>query len=261
MIDVGLTGRNSRGPREPAQLSSNRSRQISKTMDTTRCRHTLLPRSMRARLWFVVIAMISLSCTNSMPADSQKEASMVEELDMTNPRNSSRWEASPDNIFKSKLTIVKLTAIRGSLTKAGHQTARSVALEVCGALPRGLTAEQRQAIDFLKQNEATIFPKVRAAIYDFYGQSYKDYKKGWTLGAKLFGGGDISDILPEVVAGNELDRLVKFERIFIHSPRRGGVSIGIECSCTWDEEHGLGVMISADGTAKAGLAELAYPSN
>ncbi len=76
----------------------------------------------------------------------------------------------------------------------------------------------------------------------------------------MFGGeSDTGDVLPEVIKGDELDRLVTFGRIRVFSPKDGVSKAGIECGCPWDEEHGLGVLLSGDEVENVGMADIAYP--
>jgi hypothetical protein len=80
------------------------------------------------------------------------------------------------------------------------------------------------------------------------------------LGLAMYGGNDsVDDILPTVINGNELDRLVQIQTIYVHSLCNDSVTIGIECLAPWDEEHGIGVQVCGDIVTRAGTAHEAYP--
>jgi hypothetical protein len=45
----------------------------------------------------------------------------------------------------------------------------------------------------------------------------------------------------------QLRDLVAFTGLFVYPERDGGCDLGFSFACTWDEEHGLGVLVRADG--------------
>lgn len=210
-------------------------------------------------LLFVLMVLLVSCDDNSSNVGS--ESTMAEpEIDLSDPQSIERWESGDLNVLASKIKVSSVRYFREEMRPVGEAQGVDVPIQICGALSDGVRTEQIEALEQLLKNEEAIYQKAREGIYKFYQESYEAYKKGWSLGAAVFGGGDFSDVLPEVVAGNELDELVRFEWIFVHSPRNGRSKIGIECSCSWDEEHGLGVLISGDEIEDVGLAEVSYPN-
>jgi hypothetical protein len=108
-------------------------------------------------------------------------------------------------------------------------------------------------------DEAELYPKVRAAIYDFYKQAYEDYHKGFLLGMMLYGGGDISQILPKVVDGTELDQLVTFQKMYYPPAPRRRCQHWPRVYLLLGRGARLGVLLRGDGVAKAEFADIAYP--
>ncbi len=213
---------------------------------------------MRRIMLFLSVLLLG-ACARA-PSPPEQRGAAPPELDVTDARSIAKWEASQWNVFHSKIEVVRVKHFYGTLGGAQRTAEIQVPVEMCGAHAKGIVPEQGEALARLLANEDAVYRKVREAIYRQYVASYPENKRVWALGAAMFGGGqDFSQVLPEIVKGDELDTLVTFGRIRVFPPRERISKIGIECACPWDEEHGLGVLLSRDDVEDVGMAHVAYP--
>jgi hypothetical protein len=64
--------------------------------------------------------------------------------------------------------------------------------------------------------------------------------------------------MPQVTTPDELKSLFGLANVHIHQASKNGVSyVGLEFECTWDSEHGLGVMIHKNRIVDFGGADTA----
>ena len=181
---------------------------------------------------------------------------MYPEIIPSDPASIARWEGSEYNALRSKLEVVSLRCFRDKMTENGHPEAKPVAVEMCGALAAGVAGEQGEALRRLAATEPELYAEVRSAIYDEYRKSYNTYKQVWSMGARMFGGdeNDVRKVLPKIVKGDELDGLISFKTIYLSRPENGVSRIGIVLNCPWDEEHGMGVVVSNGKVEQVGDA-------
>ena len=209
------------------------------------------------RFLILIFGLFLGGCSAPPPPNLPAESDLVPDPD--DPASIARWEAGPYNVFQSKIEVVELEFFHGSLGDGKPKKPKKVAVRVFGAKKTGIQPEQEAAIKNLVENEAELFAKAREAIYRYYEESYPVYRKGMELGAAMYGGADeIDDILPKIVSGNEIDRLVDLSEVYIHVPHDGKASVGIHCEIEWDPENGMGVRIDADGNVTAGSVDLAF---
>lgn len=207
----------------------------------------------------LLVLLLALYLVSRGCIPSHNNSVAFPQIDANDPQSIENWESSRFNVFDAKIKVVPLQFFPGKMTPTGQSQPVNVPVRLCRALSTGPAPEQTHALDDFLKNEQALYQKARQAVYRFYQNSYQDYKQGWSLGSRVFGVGDISEFLPQVVSGSELDELVQFEVIRIHPPRDGQSKIGIECSCSWDPEHGLGILIASDEIEQVGLAEVCYP--
>lgn len=210
----------------------------------------------------VVLAMIMSSCKHKKDEEHMASYAVPDKIDLTEPNTIVKWEQSEWNVLQSKIEIVKLKYFGGHLKRKDEGQDSLIGVQMCGALSEGIRPAQKKALELLVDNEAEIHRKVREAIYNYYGQSYEVYNKAYKTAHMLYGGVDYNEILPEIVRGDELDNLVEFQEMLVHPPKDGQSKIGIEFNCSWDEEHGLGVVVCDGEVEQTGMAEIAilpYP--
>ncbi|WP_146370889.1 DUF6985 domain-containing protein [Symmachiella macrocystis] len=178
-------------------------------------------------------------------------------IDPDNPDSIERWENSSYNLDAAKVVVIKSKYFHGALGNGDPGPEKLVALLVSGAQQTGPSPAQQAAIDAFVANGAEIKRLVRKAIYDYYETVYPVYQEG--IAMHVSGGDDVSEFLPPIKTGNELDAIVEIATIYVHPEKKGTVSIGIEFYAPWDVEHDLGVRITDGAVTDAGMADVAYP--
>jgi hypothetical protein len=180
----------------------------------------------------------------------------------SNPASLKRWEASEDNTFRSKLVVVRLACFRAKMTEKGHPVAKPVAVEMIGALDSGIADEQAEALKGLAESEPQLYTEARAAIYRGYRKFSPDVRRAVVEYSESLGyAADTDDIeswLPRIRKGNELDGLVAFGRIYVGRPVKGVSRIGMDMTCSWDPEHGMGIVLAKGKVKRVGLAGVAF---
>ena len=104
------------------------------------------------------------------------------------------------------------------------------------------------AVDFLRQNQEEILNEILTEIFKNYPkwQEIYDYPSETK-----------NDFMPNIYAPHELGRLLELQNIYILLSGRTA-KIGFEFSCSWDMEHGLGVMTQSGKVLKIGSGETAF---
>ncbi len=67
----------------------------------------------------------------------------------------------------------------------------------------------------------------------------------------------VPELAPTVQNSDELEKLLSFPSLFLHPPRDGLSSLGLSFECSWDVEHGVGVLLREGKIIQVGLAEVA----
>ncbi|MCD4779256.1 MAG: hypothetical protein K8S27_01725 [Candidatus Omnitrophica bacterium] len=114
-----------------------------------------------------------------------------------------------------------------------------------------LNPEQVASLREFVINEESISSEVRKVIYKYYNSVYDDYLEGVTMFGELTP--EIEEQLPKIVNGNELDHKVHLNSIEIYPSSNGKSKIGLSFWCSWDEEHGLGVLLQGEEVIKVGI--------
>ena len=104
---------------------------------------------------------------------------------------------------------------------------------------------QSDTLEFLKQNQEEILMGVLAQILKNYPkwQEIYDYPSETK-----------SDFMPGISTPQELSELLELQNIYIPD----GAKVGFDFSCSWDMEHGLGVMTRKGEVINIGEAEVAF---
>ena len=104
---------------------------------------------------------------------------------------------------------------------------------------------QSDALEFLKQNQEEILTGILTEILKNYPkwQEIYDYPSETK-----------SDFMPDICTPQELSELLELQNIYI----LGEAKIGFEFSCSWEMEHGLGVMTRKGKVINIGEADVAF---
>jgi hypothetical protein len=74
-----------------------------------------------------------------------------------------------------------------------------------------------------------------------------------------FLGADVGELMPVLSDANELRELIDLAHVHIHPWTTAGIAyVGLQFSCTWDREHGLGVMMHRDRVVDIGGADVSF---
>jgi hypothetical protein len=114
--------------------------------------------------------------------------------------------------------------------------------------PRPPAKEQVAAYAYLKDNQDEVTDAIMHALLDYYTKLRKDWLKD---NPKLK--------LPVIDTVEQMRKNVGLGTLYMQSVAKKGVAyIGLEMGCTWDEEHGVGVMMYKDRVLSVGQAEEAF---
>lgn len=112
--------------------------------------------------------------------------------------------------------------------------------------------EQLAAYQYLKDNEPAITASLLAAILRIYPKLRKNYG---------FKDSDYMDDLymPVIKTADDLRPLIGLGTVHVLDIAKADHAyIGFECGCTWDEEHGLGVLMDKGRVIEVGQADMAF---
>ncbi|MDB5298209.1 MAG: hypothetical protein JWO31_4192 [Phycisphaerales bacterium] len=118
--------------------------------------------------------------------------------------------------------------------------------------------EQVAAYAYLKANEAVVAAAAVRAVFERYPRERAKH-----------GFDDIDEddedavaeagLMPEISDPNDLRPLLGLGTVHVLAVARDGVAyVGLEFGCTWDDEHGVGVMLHKDRVVKVGGADTSF---
>lgn len=120
------------------------------------------------------------------------------------------------------------------------------------------TTEQQRAWLYAVENQEAIRDVILMAAMKEYARFQKD-NQGWLDDPHM---ADLRDKLPDrFKEPEELRRHIGLVSVYIHSAEKSGVAyVGYGFGCTWDEEHGLGVMMHKRRVLDVSDEEVAFMS-
>jgi len=72
-------------------------------------------------------------------------------------------------------------------------------------------------------------------------------------------GRDKKELMPDVLVETDLRKLIGLHTVHIHQVSKNGVPYaGYEFGCTWDDEHGLGILMNGTRPVEIGGADAAF---
>jgi len=97
--------------------------------------------------------------------------------------------------------------------------------------------QQARAYQFLRENSSALFGQILEAVFQYYPEIRIDYED-----------------VPDVRSTAELKKFIGIYEVTLSQMCKGDSAyIGFEFACTWDSEHGLGVM--THGTRVLGVGQ------
>jgi hypothetical protein len=107
-----------------------------------------------------------------------------------------------------------------------------------------------QAFEHFKQHQARYKFLALEALLKYYQNTILPLWKD----NDYFG---VPALVPLVKTPEALENLLSLPNIYLYPPREAISSFGLSFECTWDVEHGTGVLIRENKVLHAGLAEVA----
>lgn len=112
-----------------------------------------------------------------------------------------------------------------------------------------LQEDELLLVQWFLDNEARVSDAVKAAIFDVYPSLIAEYD----LTAE-----EQAEVMPAVLERDGLQRLIGLYSVNVHQTRNGAEPyLGFEFGCTWDDEHGLGVLMHGNRVVEVGGADTA----
>lgn len=114
-----------------------------------------------------------------------------------------------------------------------------------------LTSDEIDSVKWVVNNEKIIHDGLMSMLYEKY-PSIKEESSGW------YDEEDAAKLLPPIKNIDELKKLCGIVSINIHPiVKNGKPFIGVELGCTWDDEHGIGVVLHGNKALECGGADTA----
>jgi len=112
-----------------------------------------------------------------------------------------------------------------------------------------LRIDEIESVKWVIDNEKNIHDALMAKLLKEY-PSIKEEAAEW------YEDEDISTLLPEISTVNELKKIVGIVSIYVHPiVKYGKPFIGVELGCTWDDDHGVGVILHGENALECGGAD------
>lgn len=108
--------------------------------------------------------------------------------------------------------------------------------------------EHVAAFHYIVENQNTI----RDTVLEVLFRNYKDLQEYYG-----YEGEELERFMPDINEINELKNLIGLLNVHIMNVYKDGMAyFGLEFDCTWDEEHGFGVMIYKNNVVELGGADM-----
>lgn len=112
-----------------------------------------------------------------------------------------------------------------------------------------LTDVERASVSWFVENEALVSQAALRALLGAYPPA-DDYG---------YSPEEMAERMPEVSSLAEYRRLVSLQVVFVHPLVRGGIPyVGLQLACSWEEEHGLGILMHGERVVEIGGADTAF---
>ena len=168
----------------------------------------------------------------------------------------------PEFRFENNLwwtATVRLPSWQGFQTRKGIYGGRNSADPSDGSVdivfaPEGrgdepLTDAELSAIHWVLEHEASLSSALLSSLLKEYPSLQKQYG---------YSGKDKAELMPDIKSVEDLRTLIGLYSVNVHQVQKHGIPyVGFEFGCTWDEEHGLGVLMHDSRTVEIGGADTA----
>ena len=155
---------------------------------------------------------------------------------------------------------VCLPSWQGFQSRRGAYAARD-SLDVSDGMTELVFAPEGRGVEPLQPDEIELVQWVidreswlSAALLEALLQEYPRLQE-------LYGyeGDERAELMPDVRSIDDFRRLIGISSVYVHQLRNDGTPyVGFELGCTWDDEHGLGVLMHGARIVKVGGADTAF---
>ncbi|MEW8346749.1 MAG: hypothetical protein AB2687_00430 [Candidatus Thiodiazotropha taylori] len=112
-----------------------------------------------------------------------------------------------------------------------------------------LSNEEIESVEWVVENEASLSKSLLSSLLQAYPTLQEDY--GYTEQEK-------AQYMPNVKSQDDFRNLIGLHSVNVHPLQKDGMPyIGFEFGCTWDPEHGLGVLMHGNRVVEIGGADTA----
>lgn len=119
------------------------------------------------------------------------------------------------------------------------------------SVDRTPTQIQSEALRYHLENGERIVSAVLTALQPYYDEMRPRYLE--------FLGDEAERLMPPVSDSQQLRPLIEFGHVHVHPWAKSGVGyVGLQFGCTWDQEHGLGVLLHRNRVVDIGGAEVSF---
>jgi len=145
----------------------------------------------------------------------------------------------------SWVAATTLPSWKGYLDRTGAYGGRGTGASSDGSVevvfaPEGrdaspLTEQELSLISWFLENEGRVSDAAKDAIF----QKYPDLQESYDYSPS-----EKAEFMPDISSVEDLRQLIGLYAVNVHQIEKDGLPyIGLEFGCTWDEEHGLGVLM------------------
>ena len=110
---------------------------------------------------------------------------------------------------------------------------------------------QSEALAFHLENGDRVFSAVLKSLQTYYESMRPRYRS--------FLKGDFESLMPAVSTEEDLAPLIDLREVHIHPWHKDGIGyVGLQFGCSWDQEHGLGLIMHLDRVVDIGGADVSF---
>ena len=112
-----------------------------------------------------------------------------------------------------------------------------------------LTDSDKSSIVWVIENEASISKALILSLLEEYPSLQAQYG---------YSSEEQAELMPDIKSTEDLRALIGLHTVYVHPAQKDGIPyIGFELGCTWDNEHGLGILMHGTRTVEIGGADAA----
>jgi hypothetical protein len=110
---------------------------------------------------------------------------------------------------------------------------------------------QAKAMKYQMENGDKVITAVLNSLRPYYADLRPKYLK--------FLGSEADALMPKIQSLNQLRGLIDLRHVHVHPWKKDEISyVGLQFGCTWDQEHGLGVMLHQSRVVDIGGADVSF---